>query len=67
MDVKENDKEYLVHADIPGMKREDIKVTADNNILTISAQRDFETTDKSDDKEVTPMSHNGMELQFVFN
>jgi len=31
MDVKENDKSYTVHADIPGVKKEDIHVTIDGN------------------------------------
>jgi HSP20 family protein len=38
MDVSETDKEYLVKADVPGVKKEDIKVAIDGNQITISAE-----------------------------
>lgn len=38
MDVTENDKEYLVLAEMPGVKKEDISVTIDGNEVTVSAE-----------------------------
>jgi HSP20 family protein len=38
MDVKENDAAYVVRADIPGVKKEDIKVDVDGNLVSISAE-----------------------------
>lgn len=38
VDVSENDKEYLVSAEIPGAKKEDIRVTIDGNYVSISAE-----------------------------
>lgn len=38
MDVKENDQGYTVHAEIPGVKKEDIHVTIDGNQVSISAE-----------------------------
>ena len=38
MDVKEDDKGYTVHADIPGVKKDDIHVTIDGNQVAISAE-----------------------------
>jgi HSP20 family protein len=38
MEVKENDKAYTVHAEIPGVKKEDIHVTIDGNQVSISAE-----------------------------
>lgn len=38
MDVKEDDKSYTVHAEIPGVKKEDIHVTIDGNQVSISAE-----------------------------
>jgi HSP20 family protein len=38
VDVKESDKAYTVHAEIPGVKREDIHVTLDGNLVTLSAE-----------------------------
>lgn len=38
MDVKENEKAYTVHAEIPGVRKEDIHVTIDGNQVAISAE-----------------------------
>lgn len=38
MDVKEGDKGYTVHAEIPGVKKEDVHVTVDGNQVSISAE-----------------------------
>lgn len=38
MDVKENDGAYNVRAEIPGVKKEDIKVDIDGNVVSISAE-----------------------------
>lgn len=38
MDVKEDDKGYTVHAEIPGVKKDDIHVTIDGNQVAVSAE-----------------------------
>jgi HSP20 family protein len=38
MDVTENDKEYVVLAEMPGVKKEEISVTIDGNEVTVSAE-----------------------------
>ena len=38
MDVKEDEKGYAVHADMPGVRKEDIHVTLDGNTVSISAE-----------------------------
>ena len=38
LDVKEDDKSYTVHAEIPGVKKEDIHVNVDGNQVAISAE-----------------------------
>ena len=48
MDVTENDKEYLVLAEIPGVKKEDISVTINGNEVAVSA----EVTHEKDVKDV---------------
>ena len=50
VDIEEKENAYLVTADIPGMKKEDIKVDLSNNVLTISGERTFES--KGDRKYV---------------
>src|SRR3990167_11140551 len=38
MDVSEDDKAYTVHAEIPGVKKEDIHVTIDGSQVAVSAE-----------------------------
>jgi HSP20 family protein len=38
IDVKEDEQTYTVHADIPGAKKEDIHVSLDGNLVSISAE-----------------------------
>ena len=47
-DIKETPEEYIVHAELPGVKKEDIKVDYNNNYLTISATRNNESEEKKD-------------------
>lgn len=38
VDVAENEQGYTVHAELPGVKKEDIHVTVDGNQVSISAE-----------------------------
>ena len=38
-DISETDKEYLVRADLPGLKKEEVKVTFADGVLTIQGER----------------------------
>ena len=38
MDVTENDKEYQVLAELPGVKKEEISITINGNEVTVSAE-----------------------------
>src|SRR5438046_3854728 len=49
MDVTENDKEYQVLADLPGVKKEDINITINGNEVSVSAEVKQEQTVKSDE------------------
>jgi len=48
--VKENENAYTVHADIPGVKKEDIHVTVEGNMVSISAEKKTEKEEKEGDK-----------------
>ncbi|MBT9504323.1 MAG: Hsp20/alpha crystallin family protein [Burkholderiaceae bacterium] len=47
IDVTENDKDYQVRAEIPGAKKEDIRVSVDGNYVSISAEVKKEKEEKS--------------------
>ena len=50
IDVSEDDKAYTVHAEIPGVKKEDIHVTVDGATVSISAEVKNEKEVKEGDK-----------------
>jgi HSP20 family protein len=52
VDVKEEDGAYVVYADIPGVKKEDIHVTVDGNQVAISTEVKRAREDKQGDKLV---------------
>ena len=46
VDITEEEKEYLIKAELPGMKTEDVRLTVENGVLTISGKRKFEKEEK---------------------
>ena len=46
VDISEDDKEYLIKAELPEVKKEDVKVTAEKGTLTIMGERKFEKEEK---------------------
>jgi len=48
VDLKETEKAYTVHAEIPGVKKEDIEVSIDGNLVTIRAEVKREKEDKGE-------------------
>jgi HSP20 family protein len=47
VDITEDDKEYLITAELPEVKKEDVKVTMENGVLTITGERKFEAEEKN--------------------
>ncbi len=47
-DIYEKDGDYHIEMDVPGFKKEDIKIECDNGYLTITAEKHSE--DKEEDK-----------------
>ena len=47
VDIREEEEQFVIHADIPGVKPEDIEVTMENGVLTIAGSReDVSRTEK---------------------
>jgi HSP20 family protein len=47
VDVTEDEKEYLIKAELPEVKKEDVKVTVENGTLHIAGERKFEKEEKT--------------------
>ncbi|GAE87966.1 Hsp20/alpha crystallin family protein [Acetivibrio straminisolvens] len=48
VDISENDKEYILEADMPGIDKENINIEVNGDVLTISAKWDEQTEVKKD-------------------
>lgn len=48
IDVKEEEKCFVVYADVPGVKAKDIDVSMDNGILTIKGHRALDLKEKEE-------------------
>ena len=48
IDVVENDKDYKVRAELPGAKKDDIRVSVDGNFVSISAEFKKEKEEKGE-------------------
>ena len=46
VDIKETEKEFLIHADIPGVDPDDIDVHMEDGMLTIKGERESETKEE---------------------
>ena len=48
VDIGETDGEYLIRADLPAVKKEDVRITLDDGMLTISGERRQKTEEKNE-------------------
>jgi HSP20 family protein len=47
-DISETEKEYLIRAELPAVKKEDVKVTVDSGMITIQGERKQHKEDKNE-------------------
>lgn len=46
VDISEDENEYVIKAEVPEMKKEEIKITVHDDVLSISGERKYEKEDK---------------------
>ncbi len=46
VDIVEDDKEYLIKAELPEVKKDEVKVTVQDDVLTITGERQYEKEEK---------------------
>jgi len=46
VDIEENGREYILKAELPGMKKEEVKLTVEGGTLSISGERKAEKEEK---------------------
>ena len=47
LDVEESDKEYLIKADLPEVKKDDVKISVENGTLSLEGERRQEKEEKN--------------------
>jgi HSP20 family protein len=65
LDLKETEKAYMVHAEIPGVKKEDIEVSIDGNLVTIRAEVKREKEEKGETMLRTERYYGAMTRSFT--
>jgi HSP20 family protein len=60
IDVKEDDKAYTVKADVPGVKKEDIQIEIDDDMVSLRAEVKQEKEEKKGEKVVYSERSYGM-------
>ena len=48
IDVVENESQYVLRADLPGLSEDDVKIEVENDVLAISGERRSEREDKGE-------------------
>jgi HSP20 family protein len=50
VDIKENDKEIRLELELPGMRPEDVEITAENGVLTVRGEKQEERKEGEDNR-----------------
>jgi HSP20 family protein len=59
VDISAQDDHYLIKADLPGVKKDDIHVTLEDGLLTLEAERSEEKTEESQGKVIRKERRSG--------
>jgi HSP20 family protein len=49
-DISETEKEFLIKAELPEVKKEDVRITLENGVITISGERKHEKEQKDENE-----------------
>ncbi len=63
-DISENDQEYLIRAELPAVKKEDVQVTFDDGMITIKGERKQQKEDKNEKYHRTESFYGSFERRF---
>jgi HSP20 family protein len=64
VDVRENDKEIIVEAELPGMEQDDVDVTLRDGMLTVKGEKKSERKEEKDDFHITERSYGSFQRSF---
>jgi len=65
VNVKDEDKKFVVELAAPGMDKKDFKINLENNSLTISSEKKEEKTEKNENYTMKEFSFNSFSRSFA--
>jgi len=67
VDIKENEKEFIIEAELPGIMKEEVNLQIDDDRLTISVQKNEQTDVEKDNYIRKERSYSTMTRSFAFS
>jgi HSP20 family protein len=64
VDVVENKENFVVRAELPGMKKDEVKLTLENNVLTLSGEKRHEEKRDEDNYHLQETRYGKFERSF---
>ncbi|HVT57573.1 MAG TPA: Hsp20/alpha crystallin family protein [Thermoanaerobaculia bacterium] len=65
VDIQETEDAYRLQAELPGMTKDDIQITLENNVLRVSGERKFEKDTKKENYHRIERSYGSFVRSFV--
>ena len=65
VDIAEHDDEYFVKVELPGVNKDDVKITLENNILTIRGEKKQEKETKKENYHRVERSYGSFQRSFT--
>jgi len=65
VDIAEHDNEYVVKLELPGVNKEDVKITLESNILTIQGDKKQEKETKKENYHRVERSYGAFQRSFT--
>jgi len=65
VDISETADNFVVRAELPGMKKDDIELEVENNVLSIRGERKFEKTDEGENYHFMERSYGSFYRSFT--
>jgi len=65
VDIAEHDNEYLVKAELPGVNKDEVKLTLENNILTIRGEKKQEKETKKENYHRVERNYGSFQRSFT--
>ncbi len=65
VDISEKDNEYLVKVELPGVNKNDVKITLESNVLTLSGEKKHEKEEKKENYHRIERSYGNFQRSFT--